>query len=112
MKTNSREHESLKALGNRIRTLRNAQGLSQAQLADSAGMSPRYLGEVEGGKRNVSFARLAALAERLSIPLSELLEIEEPQARASVLKELHAFLGELSLDQLLFIRRTLRVFKR
>ena len=112
METNTRDFEVLNALGNRIRRLRNSQGLSQAQLADSAGMSARYLGEVEAGKRNISFGRLNALAERLSVPLTELLNFEEPQAKADALKQLYSYLESLPLNQLLFIQRTLRQFMR
>ena len=112
METNSQDSEALKALGNRIRSLRNAQGLSQVQLADSAGMSARYLGEVEAGKRNVSFGRLNTLAQRLSVPLPELLNFEEPKARAAVLKQLYSHIEGLPLNQLLFLQRALRQFLR
>ena len=108
METNTQDADVLKALGSRIRNLRGAQGLSQAQLADSAGMSARYLGEVEAGKRNVSFGRLNALAQRLSVPLPELLDFEEPEARAAVLKQLYTHLEGLPLNQLLFLQRALR----
>ena len=112
METNSQDLEALKALGDRIRHLRSSQGLSQVQLADSAGMSARYLGEVEAGKRNISFGRLNALAQRLSIPLPELLNFEEPEARAAVLKRLYSYLEGLPLNQLLFLQRALRQLAR
>ncbi len=112
METNSQDEEALRALGNRIRNLRSAQGLSQAQLADSAGMSARYLGEVEAGKRNVSFGRLNTLAKRLSVPLTELLDFEEPEAKEAVLKQLNSYLAGLHLNQLLFIQRALRQLMR
>ena len=105
-------NESLKTLGRRIRALRSAQGLSQVQLADCAGMSPRYLSEVEAGKRNVSFACLDTMANRLAMPLAELLNFEEAQARSAVLQQLHSFLEGLSLDQLLFIQRATRILMR
>ena len=113
MGTNERDTqaEALKILGNRIRTLRNAQGLSQVQLADRAGMSPRYLSEVESGKRNVSFTWLDALAKQLSIPLTELLDLEEPRGKATVLRQLNALLNDLSLNQLLFLQRAMRMFR-
>jgi transcriptional regulator with XRE-family HTH domain len=111
METNAQDSEVLKALGSRIRNLRAAQGLSQVQLADSAGMSARYLGEVEAGKRNVSFGRLNALAQRLAISLPELLNFEEPEAKATVLNQLYSHLEGLPLSQLLFIQRTMRMFR-
>ena len=112
MDANIQENESLKTLGNRIRNLRSSQGLSQAQLADSAGMSARYLGEVEAGKRNVSFGRLSILAQRLAISLPELLSFEEPEAKAMVLKELYAYIERLPMNQLLFLQRAMRQLMR
>ena len=112
MKTNVPENNSLKALGDKIRTLRKAQGLSQAQLAGSTGMTTRYLGGVEAGKHNISFEYLEALAERLSIPLTELFDSEDQEAKAAVLRELTSFLKKQPLSQLLFIRRALRMLKQ
>ena len=112
MDTNYQDSESLKVLGHRIRFLRSSQRISQAQLADSAGMSARYLGEVEAGKRNISFGRLNALAKRLSVPLPELLNFEESQTKAVVLKQLHASLEVLPVEQLIFIQRMLSQFMR
>jgi transcriptional regulator with XRE-family HTH domain len=111
MEMNSQDAEALKALGLRIRILRNAQGLSQTQLADGAGMSARYLGEVEAGKRNVSFGRLNVLAQCLSIPLPELLGYEEPESRAEVLRQLHTHLEGMRLNQLMFLLRAVRIFR-
>lgn len=64
------EDDFLKKLGNRIKILRVAQGLSQAQLADSINMSPRYLSEVEAGKRNISiyFLKLLDSVVKLCLP--------------------------------------------
>lgn len=105
----SREDEFLKKLGSRIKILRVAQGLSQAQLADSINMSARYLSEVEAGKRNISIYFLKLLAERLSIPLSELLDFTEKEAREELLKDLNLFLEKLSHEQLLFLKRTINL---
>jgi transcriptional regulator with XRE-family HTH domain len=104
--------EKLMVLGNRIRSLRNAQGMSQVQLADRAGMSPRYLSEVEAGKRNVSFACLDTLAKQLSITLAELLNFEEPHARTTVLQQVNSMLEGMPLDNLLFVRRALRLLQK
>jgi transcriptional regulator with XRE-family HTH domain len=105
------EAEALKILGDRIRALRSEQGLSQVQLADRASISPRYLSEVESGKRNVSFTWLNALARHLAVPLPELLDFEEPQEKAFALRQLHALLAEYPPKQLAFIQRALRMFR-
>ena len=75
-------------------------------------MSARYWGEVEAGKRNISFGRLNALAVRLSIPLTELLNFEESQAKATVLQQLYSELEGWPLNQLLFLQRALRQLMR
>ena len=114
MATNEKtsKNGALSALGHRIRSFRMAQGISQVQLADSTGMSPRYLSEVEAGRRNISYERLEALARNLSVPLSELLSFEQPQARAEAMKEIVSALDSLPLDQLLFVNRILHLFKK
>lgn len=62
----------LTALGERLRNHRKARGLTQAELARLAGVSPRFLVQVEGGTGNISVQRLAELCQALGVPLSEL----------------------------------------
>ena len=49
------------ALGHRIRTLRTASGLTQAELAERVGISASFLGHIERGTRVLSVDTLAAL---------------------------------------------------
>lgn len=62
-----------KKLGKRIKELRKAAALSQDQAAEQAGISGKYLGEIERGEVNVSVAILASLAEAFGTDLSALL---------------------------------------
>lgn len=55
-------------LGQAIRHLRQARGLSQAQLASDVSISPSYLSLLEGDRREASIALLRALADRLGSP--------------------------------------------
>jgi transcriptional regulator with XRE-family HTH domain len=59
------------ALG--VRTERRAQGLSQEQLAERAGMHPAYIGGVERGERNISVDNMERIAAVLRVPLADLL---------------------------------------
>jgi XRE family aerobic/anaerobic benzoate catabolism transcriptional regulator len=49
----------LSDVGQRVRALREARGLTQRALADRSGVSPRYLAQLEAGDANISVERLA-----------------------------------------------------
>ena len=51
---------------------RHAAGMSQEALADAAGINRTHMGEVERGKRNVSFVSLLAIAAALGCSASDL----------------------------------------
>lgn len=55
----------LKELGNRIRTERKSQGLSQEELAHRADLDRSYLGGIERGERNITFTALCQVAKAL-----------------------------------------------
>lgn len=63
----------LKELGQKVRALRVAAGRSIQELAQLAGLSPRFLSEVEAGRGNISVARLARIARVLERPLQSLI---------------------------------------
>jgi XRE family aerobic/anaerobic benzoate catabolism transcriptional regulator len=66
----------LHELGQRIRARRHQCGLSQEKLAESAGLSPRYLSQLESGRANISIMRLYELARVLGAPLEDLLKTD------------------------------------
>jgi transcriptional regulator with XRE-family HTH domain len=61
-----------KALGRRIRQLRNNKGWSQEYLADEAGMHRTYLWGIEQGVRNPSIRHLAQIADALGVSVASL----------------------------------------
>ncbi|HYM56184.1 MAG TPA: helix-turn-helix transcriptional regulator [Solirubrobacteraceae bacterium] len=61
------------ALGLAIRQLRRASGVSQEAFAASCGLHRTYIGGIERGERNVSFANLLRIADALDVRPSELL---------------------------------------
>jgi transcriptional regulator with XRE-family HTH domain len=76
----------LKALGRRIRKLRLAAGYSQETFADQCGVHRTFMGTLERGESNVSFANLVKVAETLGITLSELVAGIEDDARKKGIK--------------------------
>lgn len=61
-------------LGQQIRALRTAKGISQEKFALSIGMDRTYLASVETGKRNISICNIKKIADGLEVSLSELFE--------------------------------------
>ena len=61
-----------KDLGRRVSELRRAKTLTQAQLAETMGVSTNYLARVEGGRENLTIDSLAKLADVLAIPVLHL----------------------------------------
>lgn len=58
--------------GRRVRELRVAQGLSQEELAERAGLHRNYIGGVERGERNVALLNIGRLARALDVTLADL----------------------------------------
>jgi transcriptional regulator with XRE-family HTH domain len=72
---------SLIALGRAVRTFRLARGLTQEGLAEAAGLHPRYVSDVERGRRNIGFLNLERLAHGLALELSALMAEFEAASR-------------------------------
>jgi XRE family aerobic/anaerobic benzoate catabolism transcriptional regulator len=75
----------LRELGHRIRARRLHQGLSQERLARAAGLSPRFLSQLEGGQGNISVARLFELSRALGTPIEELLKSDDGRRKVIAL---------------------------
>lgn len=84
------------SLGEAIRNLRKASGLTQKGLAGMVGVNPTYLSHVETGRREPSVTLLRALARELTVPpgifLAILLSADLPPRRQ---EEYRAILSRL-----------------
>jgi XRE family aerobic/anaerobic benzoate catabolism transcriptional regulator len=67
----------LAAFGERLRDLRARRGMSRRLLATGAGLSERYLAQLEGGTGNPSFLVLRALAGALDVPIDALIALDD-----------------------------------
>lgn len=67
----------LRAVGSRVRQERQRLGMSRRALAESSGVSERYLAELERGAGNASLLVLRKVAQALSLRVEDL--ASEPQ---------------------------------
>jgi transcriptional regulator with XRE-family HTH domain len=63
--------------GRRLRGLRTLRKFTQEQLGEKAGVSGKFIGQIERGVGNPSLKNLARLSQALSVELPDLLRFEE-----------------------------------
>lgn len=81
------ENAYLVHLGNRVRDLREARGMTRRELADAAGISDRYVFQFECGRGNMSVLLLRRLASALDVPVERLVaELAPAHAAGNVEK--------------------------
>ena len=99
----------LKAVGKRIRQLRESHEMSQADLAEESGLSDNYIGLLERGERSPSVPTLSVIAKALNAHVSELFNFTESDKKQYGIREraLKLMLRGKSEDE---IRLILRLF--
>ena len=75
-----------KLFGRRLKILRKARNLNQAELAERVGIETKYLSNIETGRRSPSFEKTVALAKALDVPMSALFSFEQDGADPKTLK--------------------------
>ncbi len=71
-----------KFLGQRLRALRKQRSLSQEKLGDRAGLSGKFIGEVERGEKSISIDSLYRVSVALEIPLRDLTDVRATKEAA------------------------------
>lgn len=64
----------LSTLGKRIKTSREALGISQRKFALMVGINQGHLSELENGEKNIKFLTLVKIAKGLNTTVEELVE--------------------------------------
>jgi len=67
-------------LARNMKAARERLGYSQAKLADLAGVSTPFIGEIEIGRKSPSLENVANIAEALDMEIYQLFLEEEPEA--------------------------------
>lgn len=68
------ESQALNNLGQIIREKREAQGLTQIEVAEKAELDRNYIGMVERGERNPSYLSLIKIAKGLNLTVDQLIK--------------------------------------
>ncbi len=76
-----------KNIGETLKKYRRAANMSQMELAEKIGISYQQLQKYEKGINNISIYRLKQISEALKIPISSLLESQEPERVAEDIGE-------------------------
>lgn len=63
----------LEELGQRVMTARGIRGMSRKALAQTSGISERYIALLEGGRGNISIVLLRRVSNAMAIPLIDLI---------------------------------------
>lgn len=94
------EHQFYSEVGDNIKNARNLSGESQESLAEFLGVAFQQLQKYESGANRIPIDRLAKIADRFGMPLSEFLPRQRPRGEKTFLdlaggmpgKEFHALL--------------------
>jgi transcriptional regulator with XRE-family HTH domain len=87
--------------GNRIRSIREAAGLSREAAAERADTGANYLGEVERGEKFPTLEMIERIAAALEVSPSAFFEYEAEEIDNQILvSKLHHVLSRLNTDQL------------
>jgi transcriptional regulator with XRE-family HTH domain len=104
-------NELLVQLGKRIRDLRAARKWSQEEFAHVSGLHRTYIGQIERGEKNISFANLSKVSIVLGVNFSELLAGLEDASPLAEAKR-HTQVEQGSPDTHLRLRRIQKLLKQ
>lgn len=90
------DEEFLRAFGVRVRAERARRGMSRRLLAHHAGISERYITQLESGKGNISILLLRHVADALGLPLTRLVDEQDVTPELGLLRQ---FLSRLTPAQ-------------
>ena len=91
-----------KALGQKLRAIRKAKGLTQEQVADKGGMNFKYYGAIERGEINVTLKTVSNLARILNVRMGDLFSFDlsaHDKDKAEVIARMAQLMKKGSKDQ-------------
>ncbi len=104
-----------KDVGERIRNLRKAGGITQEELGEKAGLNYKFIGELERGRVNVSLDSLGVIAEALGVRIGDLFSKEKIPVQkvfVKVLAKEKNLFSKLSPQEIQLIKKSLRILNK
>lgn len=100
------------AIGQRIRRIRKARGLTQEKLSEIVDVTPTHISHIETGVTKLSLPVLVAIADALDVRVDSLL-YDQPRGGASIaVDEIAAVLEGCDAAQAQFIADIVKAAKR
>ena len=99
------------AIGQRIRKIRKAHGLSQEKLSEQIGISVTHMSHIETGNTKLSLAVLVDLASVLEVRTDDLLYDSSPVERNTSIDAIVQILDTCTTQQIRIIEDVLRATK-
>jgi transcriptional regulator with XRE-family HTH domain len=101
--------DAKRVLGRRLKALRKRAALTQEDLAERAGLNPKYISGIERGRENPTLDTLLRLARELGVQPVELFDFDlEGTTTAGMKKAATELLRRLDAETL---RRALRLLR-
>lgn len=92
--------EFYKTIGCRIRDIRVAKGISQADLAEKAKLSPPVISSLENGRSKIWLVTFAKVCEALQVSANDILRLDTPAAIDDYPKEFTALISDCSSSEI------------
>ena len=99
------------AIGQRIRKIRKARGLSQEKLAEKVGISTTHMSHIETANTKMSLPTFAEIASVLEVRTDELLYDNSPQDRSASIAYITELLDDCTLQQVRIIEDIIKATK-
>ncbi len=94
--------EFLVAMGRHVREARERRGMARKVLSQNAGVSERYLAQLETGEGNASVLLLRSVARALGVSVTELLDPHESSVEQRLIRRFLDRLPEHRLEDVVF----------
>ena len=105
-------NEQLQDIGSRVKKARLAKHMTQAQLAEAAGISISFVGNLEAGRQAMNILTLIAVSNALDVSTDWLLNNETASASHAVAEEIEKELSTCTPKERDAILQLVQVMKK